>query len=69
MSDFLVNEKSGEYFFREDLVKKYGRKKIFKLIANGVLMDEDLYTKKQNKRRIKKNDNINLLPLRDLWKT
>lgn len=35
MSDFLVHAKTGKYFWRDDLIKKYGRKGLFELIAVG----------------------------------
>ena len=50
---FYVEVKTGKYFFMSDLLKKYGRHGLFKLLADGTFMNEDFYLRKQNEKKRK----------------
>ena len=43
---FYVEISTGKYFFRSDLIKKYGRKGLFHLIAEGIFEHELVYEKR-----------------------
>ena len=43
---FYVETATRKYFFRSDLIKKYGRKGLFHLIAEGIFEHELAYEKR-----------------------
>lgn len=48
---FYVEVKTGKYFFMSDLLKRYGRHGLFKLLADGTFMNEDFYLRRQNEKK------------------
>jgi len=46
---FYIDTATGEYFFRSQLISKYGKRGLGKLVANGKFENELCYKKKEIK--------------------
>ncbi len=55
---FLVDVKTGKYSFRGDLIKKYGRKGVFHMLAYGELVHEDEWLKMKKKNECKTYEDV-----------
>ena len=55
---FLVDVKTGKYSFRGDLIKKYGRKGVFHMLAYGELVHEDKWLEMKKKNECKTYEDV-----------
>lgn len=55
---FLVEVKTGEYSFQQDLINKYGKKEVFRMLAYGELVHEEKWLEMKKKNECKTFEDV-----------